>query len=308
MPATSMPWAVILAGGDGIRLRPLTQRLTGDARPKQFCPLFGGQTLVDQTRRRADLIIRPDRQLVIVTRAHAPYYAGLERELLPGRLVAQPGNRGTAPAIMLAALAARRLADDAPLAIMPSDHDVADEAGFMGAVADAVGFVTVHREAIVLLGIEPGGAEPEYGWIEPVVQTASAVAPIRRFWEKPSAARARTLLERGCLWNSFVMVGWAGAFASVIAATVPEIVAAFAPVARALGTSREAAVMDRAYASLPTIGFSERVLVPAADRFSVLRVKDVGWCDLGSPRRVAESARRRGHEPPWAAEGASLSA
>jgi hypothetical protein len=61
MPPTSTPWAVILAGGDGTRLRPLTQHLTGDARPKQFCRLFGGQTLLDQTRRRADLIIRPDR-------------------------------------------------------------------------------------------------------------------------------------------------------------------------------------------------------------------------------------------------------
>jgi hypothetical protein len=65
MLAPSMPWAVILAGGDGTRLRPLTQRLTGDARPKQFCRLFDGQTLLDQTRRRGDLIIRPDRQLVV---------------------------------------------------------------------------------------------------------------------------------------------------------------------------------------------------------------------------------------------------
>jgi len=50
------------------------------------------------------------------------------------------------------------------------------------------------------------------------------------------------------------------------------------------------------------------VLVPAADRFSVMRVKDVGWCDLGSPRRVAESARRRGHELPWSGEAPPLTA
>src|SRR5713101_6427420 len=127
MPLTSkLPWAVILAGGDGTRLRPLTQHLTGDARPKQFCRLFGGRTLLDQTRQRADLIIERDRQMVVVTRTHAPFWDDLARELPAGRLLAQPDNRGTAPAIMLAASAIRRLAGDAPLAILPSDHDVAD--------------------------------------------------------------------------------------------------------------------------------------------------------------------------------------
>ena len=309
MPLTSkLPWAVILAGGDGTRLRPLTQRLTGDARPKQFCRLFGGQTLLDQTRRRADLIIRPDRQIVVVTRTHAPYWAGLEHELFPGRLLAQPDNRGTAPAIMLAALAVRGLAGDAPLAILPSDHDVADDAGFMDRIADAVGVVTAHPETLILLGIEPRTAETEYGWIEPVIESASEVARIDRFWEKPSAGQARVLLERGCLWNSFVMVGWASAFEKVVQAATPTIAAALAPTAFALGTSREAAALERVYRSLPTLGFSERVLTPLAERFSVMRVKDVGWCDLGNPRRVVETARRRGHEPPWRFEAASMTA
>jgi len=309
MPLTSkLPWAVILAGGDGTRLRQFTQRLTGDARPKQFCRLFGGQTLLDQTRRRTDLIIRPDRQIVVVTRTHAPYWAGLEHELFPGRLLAQPDNRGTAPAIMLAALAVRGLPGDAPIAILPSDHDVADEAGFMDGVADAVGFVAAHPETLVLLGIEPGSAETEYGWIEPVLAAGSGLAPIRRFWEKPSAAHARVLLERGCLWNSFVMVGWASAFLGLMEAMLPAVGAAFSAVGPALGTPAEAATLDREYASLPAIGFSERVLARAPGRFSVLRVKDVGWNDLGTPRRAVESARRRGEEPPWQAEAVSLSA
>jgi mannose-1-phosphate guanylyltransferase len=304
MPSTTTPWAVILAGGDGSRLRPLTQHLTGEPRPKQFCRLFGEQTLLEQTRVRADLIIRPDRQVVVVTRAHAAYYADLARELLPGRLAAQPENRGTAPAIMLAALCVRRLAGDAPVVVLPSDHDVADELGFVDAIAEALDAVVARRETIVLLGIEPRSPETEYGWIEPVVDEGSPVVPIRRFWEKPSAAQAQELVERGCLWNSFVMVGWASAFEAVIEAGVPEIAAAFAGVGPALGTGTETPALERAYATLPVIGFSERVLARRADRFAVMRVKDVGWCDLGNPRRVAESARRRGHEPPGASLGA----
>ena len=299
MLSTPPPCAAILAGGDGLRLRPLTERLAGDSRPKQFCRLFGGATLLDETRRRAGLIVRDDHQLVVVNRAHAPYYADLGRELAPGRLVVQPDNRGTAPAIMLAALTLLSLDGDAPLAVLPSDHDIADELTFMGAVADAVALVSAGREALVVLGIEPRAPETEYGWIEPVIDPGAAVTPIRRFWEKPSAALAQSLLGRGCLWNSFVMVGWADAFRQVIETAVPEITAAFAPVGAALGRPAEMATLARAYAALPVVGFSERVLVPMAHRFSVMRVKDVGWCDLGNPRRVVESARRRGDDPPW---------
>ncbi len=140
-----------------------------------------------------------------------------------------------------------------------------------------------------------------------MVDWPSQIAPVRRFWEKPSAAQARTLLERGCLWNSFVMVGWASAFEEVTRKAVPATVAALEPAAAALGTPRQAVALERAYAAVPSLGFSERVLMPLADRFSVMRVKDVGWSDLGNPRRVIESARRRGHEPPWLAE-ASLTA
>jgi mannose-1-phosphate guanylyltransferase len=296
--STPTPWAVILAGGDGSRLRPLTQHLTGDARPKQFCRLFDGLTLLDQTRQRADLVIRPDRQLVVVTRPHAPYYADLARDLLPGRLVVQPQNRGTAPAIMLGALALQSLTGDAPMVILPSDHDITDEVTFMTAVHEAVGAVATRPHDVILLGLEPRSAEIEYGWIEPVLEPGSTVTPIRRFWEKPSIAQARRLLQRGCLWNSFVMVGWVSAFLGLMD-LLPEVAAALEPVGPALGTSTEAAVLDRAYEPLPTIGFSERVPARAPGRFSVMRVKDVGWCDLGDPRRAAESARRRGFDPSW---------
>ena len=66
------PWALLLAGGDGRRLEPLTRQIVGDARPKQFCPMLDGETLLDRTRRRADLLTRFDHQVGVVSRPHEP--------------------------------------------------------------------------------------------------------------------------------------------------------------------------------------------------------------------------------------------
>ena len=90
---TPPPWALILAGGDGTRLRPLTTQVVGDSRPKQFCPLIDGETLLDLTRRRLDLLVRFDHQTTVVTRTHEPYYDALSRELPPAETVLVPGAR-----------------------------------------------------------------------------------------------------------------------------------------------------------------------------------------------------------------------
>src|SRR5262245_840244 len=93
-------WAVILAGGDGTRLRSLTRSISGDERPKQFCRLFGGQTLLDQTRQRVSLSVELDKTLVVVTAGHEKFYQQLPDE----SLVIQPSNKGTAPAILYSLL------------------------------------------------------------------------------------------------------------------------------------------------------------------------------------------------------------
>jgi mannose-1-phosphate guanylyltransferase len=296
------PWALILAGGDGTRLRPLTMQVAGDSRPKQFCPLIDGGTLLDRTRRRLNLLVRFDHQTIVVTRTHEPYYDALSRELPPARLVIQPENRGTAPGIVYPLLHMIDLAGDTPLAVVPSDHRVSDDAAFMGYVASAIDIVRARRDLIVLLGIEPTHAETEYGWIAPaevpLALDGESVFPIQRFWEKPSARMAERLFHRGCVWNSFVMVGWISTFLDLVARTNPALFAAFAPVRRP--TTRDAVqVLERVYRRLPPMGFSETVLVPGARRLAVLRVKGVEWSDWGHPQRVLMSLGRAGLRPAW---------
>jgi mannose-1-phosphate guanylyltransferase len=294
------PWALILAGGEGSRLRALTRQIAGDPRPKQFCPLLDGETLLDRTRRRVDLFTRPDRQVVIVTRSHEAYFRPLVTDLAPDRLVIQPSNRGTAAGLLYPLLRITDLAGDVPLAVFPSDHFVDNDGAFVAAVSGAADALTADPDRVILLGIEAASAETEYGWIEPAaIDEPAPVLPIKRFWEKPAPHLAAALLSRGCLWNSFVMVGRVTAFIELIRTGAPQLAQAFEPVVRVLGSPRERTVIDRVYTSLESVNFSERVLEPAADRLGVVRLKGIEWSDWGNAERVFTTIRRTGWRPSW---------
>ncbi|HEU4367208.1 MAG TPA: sugar phosphate nucleotidyltransferase [Methylomirabilota bacterium] len=296
-------WSLILAGGDGTRLGTLTRQITGEARPKQFCALLDGETLLDRTRRRVDLLSRFDRQTVVVTQHHEPFYAPLVTELAPGRLVVQPANRGTGPGLLYPILRVAELAGDAPMAVFPSDHFVDDDAAFIGGVSAALDVVQHRPGLVALLGIEPSAPETEYGWIEfdgrPLPVEGEPVFPIRRFWEKPPAHVASRLMGLGCLWNSFVMVGRVTAFLDLFRATVPGLLRAFEPIRRTVGSAREADAAERVYRRLRAVNFSDRVLTPATGRLGVARLKGVRWSDLGSVERLLATIRGLGRRPRW---------
>jgi mannose-1-phosphate guanylyltransferase len=297
------PWALLLAGGDGRRLRALTRQIAGDPRPKQFCDILDGETLLDRTRRRAELVARPDQHVIVVSRPHEPYYRGLASDLAPDRLVVQPRNVGTAAGIIYPLLRIRQLAGDVPVAVFPSDHYVSDDSPFVTAVAHAVAVVRARPRFVVLLGVEASAPETEYGWIDPdpvpLPLCGEPAFPIRRFWEKPSLRLAERLFERGALWNSFVMVGWVDAFLGLTRRVAPDLLAAFDPLRLAIGGPGEPEAAERVYAALESSGFSERVLVPGTDDLLTVRLKSVDWSDWGHPQRVMATVRRTGWRPAW---------
>ena len=299
---TSM-WALILAGGDGTRLKPLTTQVSGDARPKQFCPLVDGETLLDVTRRRVDLLTRYDHQVVVVSRPHEPYYGYLAGELAPGRLVVQPANRGTAPGILYPLLRISELAGDVPIAMFPSDHYVSDDQAFMAYVRSAVDVVRERPNLVVLVGIQADRPETEYGWIEPsavpLPLDGEPAFAIRRYWEKPSQRLAEALLARDCLWNSFVMVGWTSAFLGMYRTALPGLLAAFEPLRSVLGTPAETEEAERLYRVIPDVNFSDRVLSVAVERLATVRAKGVEWSDWGNVDRVMKSLARARRRPSW---------
>jgi mannose-1-phosphate guanylyltransferase len=301
-PFRTERWAMILAGGDGTRLLDLTRRIAGDDRPKQFCPLLGEETLLSETRRRVAHGVSARRTIFSVTSAHARFYAPLLADVSPRQIVAQPGNRGTAPAILYGLLRIAAVAPNDPVAIFPSDHYVSDDEAFMAHVGAAFDLAGARPDLVALLGITPDRPETEYGWIEPAQPVIGPrgwpLYRVRRFWEKPAPDLARTLLEDGCLWNSFVMVGRVASLLGLIDRALPDLTRAFLPLRQVLGTHVEAAVAETVYHRLPPTDFSRGVLGPNHEHLAVLPVREVDWSDLGRPERVL--ARRGTMVAPWA--------
>src|SRR4051812_5578612 len=150
------PWAVILAGGDGIRLRPLSKLISGDDRPKQFCPLFGDKSLLAHTRNRLSGTFGTDRTLFVVTKTHERWYTEELRDVHPDQIAAQPLNRGTGAGIAFALLRILDLDRDADpvVAFFPADHFYANEQRFRESVDEAMKTASSDPASIVLLGAE----------------------------------------------------------------------------------------------------------------------------------------------------------
>ena len=290
--------AVILAGGDGTRLQSMTRAITGDNRPKQFVPVIGRSTLLDQTRRRVALSIEPDRTLIVVTRKHRRFYKPLANEISQNLLVEQPLNKGTAPAILYALLRIAMKSPKAIVVLFPSDHFFADDEEFMSHVDVATDAVQIQPESVILLGITPFAPETEYGWIEPqpsiLASAEKSITRVRKFWEKPGLSLATSLMERGCLWNSFVMVGRVDALLKMTRTAMPEMYAAFAAITPIFETGAQNKALAELYSQMKDSNFSHQVLAVGPEDLMVMKVGDVGWSDLGEPNRVLSTLARIG--------------
>lgn len=282
-------WALVLAAGDGRRLRGLTTRQDGLAIPKQFCSLERGPSLLEEAIERAASVVPVERICSIVAAQHRLWWADHLDTFPPENVIVQPRNRGTANGILLPLLVILERDPEARLILLPSDHHVREE----GRLARALRYAASPPESawgnIILLGLEPRVPDPELGYIVPRREAAHAHHVVERFVEKPDPARAQHLLDEGALWNAFIIAADGAALLELFERRCPDIVTAMRDALRGAGGADPAGALAELYESLPDFDFSRSILQGQEQHLRVLPVPECGWSDLGTPERVAEA-------------------
>ncbi len=290
-------WVIVLAAGEGNRLRRLTMDGSGTAVPKQFCSLRNGPSLLNYALHRAENLAPRRRICAVVARQHARWWRESMSLLPTSNVIVQPENRGTAVGILLALLHILERDSIARLLVLPSDHHVLDERALSAAMARAFVRLRKEPEALVLLGMKPDDADTELGYIVPTPGGGDGVARVASFVEKPSPPEARALISRGALWNSFIIAAHAPTLLAAFAARDPTLVSRMQVAVKSSHGGRESAALDGLYDVLPTLDFSQQILQGREAQLRVLPVPACGWTDLGTPNRVGKSLRGVSPEP-----------
>jgi mannose-1-phosphate guanylyltransferase len=288
-------WGIILATADGKRLQSFGQSCYRLPYPKQYCAFTGFRSMLLHTIDRAQLLIAPEHLLTVVNRAHL---AVAESQLAgrPGvRMITEPRNRETGPAILHALLHICRQDPDAQVCLFPSDHFIPEEARFMAYLREAAETVALHPDDLLLLGVQPQFMADGYSWIEKGERVSDGgsveICRVHRFVEKPDLRRACDLYLAGCLWNTMVGVCSAQALVRLFEKYTPSLVAEFRKIEDFMGTSKEDELLEAMYAQIRSVDFSYEILEKNPEELRVLEVKNVYWSDWGIPERLESDLR-----------------
>ncbi|HEX4601877.1 MAG TPA: sugar phosphate nucleotidyltransferase [Gemmatimonadales bacterium] len=223
-------WAAILAGGAGTRFWPLST----PEQPKQLLPLAGDRPLLAQAVARLDGLVPPERILVVTAPFLVDQVAGVVPQLPRAQIFAEPRAASTAPALAWAAHWISQRDPGAQMLSLHADWAVGDDRAFRAAARHALG-VAQEYDVLTTVGVKPTRTETAYGYIVPGKPLGGGRA-VRRFVEKPSAARAALLRRQGALWNTGLFawgvarfLGEAGAYARELKAGWPALAAGDIP-------------------------------------------------------------------------------
>lgn len=286
---------LLLAGGDGMRLRELTSAVAGAPIPKQYCRLWKGSSLLEASIARARLFSSSEHINVVVNRDHLGLAQGQVSSLPKENVIVQPCNRDTGPGMLFALLRLERRNPHATVAVFPTDHYIDKDRGFVGHVVRGAGIVSRYPDKIAILGVAPDRPETGYGYILPErrVQPYTQAYGVGAFIEKPDRASAEAIIGRGGLWNTFVMVFKISRMIELLRRMVPE---GFEIMAE-LRDSPERG--DEIYAKLSPWNLSIQVLARIPEQLIVVKVAGVHWSDWGTRESVERTYEALNLAPVW---------
>lgn len=298
-------WAVILAGGEGQRVRPLVQRWLGRHVPKQYCTFVGTRSMFQHTLCRARMLTDPEHILTVIAPGHRQEALAQCEERASGRILVQPRNRDTAAGIFLPLAWIRSRDPDATVVIYPSDHFIYPEERFVAVVEQALGAAEEHPDRLVLLGVRPDHLEPEYGWIltgETLDEIGPAIRTVRAFIEKPGREQASYAMASGALWNTFVIIVRLRTVWTLGHQCFPELMPWFERLSERHDAVTDVEFLEAVYRDMPARNFSFGLLQRIPDQTAVIELADVLWCDWGKPERIVETLRKIGKQPAFPEE------
>ncbi len=272
-----MRHAVIMAGGAGVRLWPLSRK----SRPKQLLKLFSGTSLLRQSYERVAAMFKPEQIHVITGRSHLPIVAEEIPELPAANLIGEPTGRDTANAVGLASAILARKDPDAVIGIFTADHLITPTDCFCQAVEKAFGAAEEHPDALVTMGIRPTRPDTNYGYVCRGERLGEGVFEVKNFTEKPNVAKAMKYLASGeYYWNSGMFTWRASTILEQLEKQLPPSHEAISKIADAWQTDEQQAVLEKLYPDLLKISIDFAVM-ERADRVLIVEM-GCHWVDIGS--------------------------
>ncbi len=269
--------AVIMAGGAGVRLWPLSRK----SRPKQLLRLFSGTSLLRQSYERVAAMLDPEHIYVITNHTHLPMVAKEIPELPAANLLGEPVGRDTANAVGLAAAVLCGIDPDAVIGIFTADHIITPMDRFCAAVDQAYETAEKHGDALVTMGVKPTRPDTNYGYVRRGERISEGVFKVAKFTEKPNMASAMKYLASGeYYWNSGMFAWRASTILEQIEKQLPASHASICEIADAWNKAERDQKLESLYPSLMKISIDFAVM-ERADSVLVVEM-DCHWVDVGS--------------------------
>ena len=272
-------YAVIMAGGGGTRLWPVSRK----EKPKQLLPLIGQETLFQSTVKRLENLFPPERILVVTVEEQAREMRLQAPQIPNENYLIETAPRGTASVVGFAAAVLHKRDKDASMAILPSDHFIRNRDLFHYLLNAA--FDVAENGYLVTLGITPTQPSTAYGYIQqggPLTgQYKYPTYNVKRFIEKPNDQTAQQLLRTGDhSWNSGMFIWRADTILGEIDRQMPELGSALKNISAAWGTDRQDEVLSENWRDLKveTVDYG---VMEKAERVAVLPAGGLGWSDVG---------------------------